>query len=51
MEQSTAWTVMLEEVTANILTEVGAADGAGDMETLHIPIEMAISHLSPELLQ
>ena len=29
--QSTAphWTVMLEEVTADTLTEVGAADGAG----------------------
>ena len=33
--QSTAphWTVMLEEVTADTLTEVGAADGAEGMET------------------
>ena len=35
--QSTAphWTVMLEEVTEDTLTEVGAADGAGGMETFH----------------
>ena len=34
--QSTAphWTLMLEEVTADTLTE-GAGDGAGDLETLH----------------
>ena len=36
--QSTAphWTVILEEVSSDTLTEVGAADGAGGTETLHL---------------
>ena len=29
------WTMMLEDVTSDTLTEVGAADGAGGIETLH----------------
>ena len=30
------WTVMVEEVTADTLTKVGAADGAVSMETLQL---------------
>jgi len=34
--QSTAphWTVMLEEVTSDVLTEVGGAEGAGGQEII-----------------
>ena len=34
--QSTAphWTVMLDEVTSDVLTEVGGADGAGGQEMI-----------------
>ena len=58
--QSTAphWTVMLEEVTADTLTEVGAADGAESENkqtnkqteshnTLLIVIELLSSSVSP----
>ena len=38
--QSTAphWTVMLEEITSDTLTEVGAADGAGGIYTYYMYI-------------
>ena len=47
--QSTAphWTIMLEDVTSDTLTEVGAADGAGGIETLHsLQMDMNLSPAS-----